>query len=92
MKGDICLLHYQSRMSSGHYRLCKITDVFPDAQGVVRTVEVGYRPRDKREAVLPFVPKDLTRIRVPVQRLVVLLPHDEAVSQELTQDTMESES
>ena len=70
--GNICLLQYKNKMSKGDYRLCRITETFPDGKGVVRKVEIEMRPRDKRDASLPYKSKTLVRQIVTIQRLVFL--------------------
>ena len=46
--GDVVMLNYKENLVDD-YRLAKVTDVFPDKQGLVRTVQVSFRRRDKRE-------------------------------------------
>ena len=74
--GDIVFMYYPSSVQDD-YRLAKITETFPDEKGLVRTVRVCYRKRDKREKVLPYKAKPLTEELVAVQRLSVLLPVSE---------------
>ena len=59
------------------YRLAIITKVFPDEDNLVRTVEIGYRRRDKRESSVDYWKKPLMSERVGVQRLSLLVPVDE---------------
>ena len=49
-------------------------EVFPDKDGLVRTVKIGYRRRDKRESSEVYSKKPLTIESVGVQRLSLLLP------------------
>ena len=70
--GDICLLKFNNKMDAGDYRLCRVSKVYPDAQGLVRTVDIQYRVRDPREKSLPYKSKSLLTTKVPVQRLVLL--------------------
>ena len=72
--GDICFLMQDAKLGSPGYRLCKVTAVYPDASGLVRTVQVGMRPRDSRESSLPYKVKELWLTDVSVQRLVMVLP------------------
>ena len=74
--GDIVFMYYPSSVQDD-YRLAKITETFPDEKGLVRTVRVCYRKRDKREKMLPYKAKPLTEELVAVQRLSVLLPVSE---------------
>ena len=69
--GDVCLLRYDS-MVKDKYRLCRVAEVYPDGEGVVRTVDVHLRPQDSREPLLPYRPKPLTVLKTGVQRLVLI--------------------
>ena len=51
--------------------------MYPDEQGVVRTVQVSYRKRYKREPVEVYRSKPLVSEKVGVQRLTLLQPVDE---------------
>ena len=75
--GDICLLMTDSKVSHPTYRLCRIAEVFPDINGLVRTVRILSRPRDTRESSLPYQVKELTSQTVSVQRLVLVMPVSE---------------
>ena len=75
-KGDIVFVYYPSSIQ-GDYRLAKIIDIFPDEKGLVRTVRIAYRKRDKREKALSYKSKPLENEIVSVQRLSVLLPVSE---------------
>ncbi|MCP3680184.1 MAG: hypothetical protein GY782_08035 [Gammaproteobacteria bacterium] len=44
--GDVVLVHYQSKVGKGDYRLARVSEVKPDHHGIVRTVTVKMRPRD----------------------------------------------
>ena len=72
--GDVCLIMSDNQLGGADYRICKVSEVFPDSQGVVRTVAIVSRPRDAREKSLPYVHKDLKTQKVSVQRLVLILP------------------
>ena len=79
--GDIVLVHYPSRASKGDYRLARISAVHPDPHGIVRTVTVIMRPRDKREKVTAdpphLKPKPPVELSLGIQRLAVILPVEE---------------
>ena len=75
--GDIVLVHYGKSIGKGDYRLAKVLSAEPDAHGRVRTVTVGARKRDKREATLPYRSMPLDEITVGVQRLAVICPIEE---------------
>ena len=70
---DIVLVRYQKKFSKPGWRMARITRVFPDDKGRVRTVEVAARPRHKSDVGKPYIPKDLEIMTVPVQRLVVMV-------------------
>ena len=54
------------------YRIAKVSDVFPDRRNLVRTVEVSYRRRDKREDPEVYKSKPLSSEKIGVQRLALL--------------------
>ena len=74
--GDVVFMYYPSSIQDD-YRLARVTEVFPDVHGLVRTVRVCYRKRDKRDRQLPYKSKVLAEELVAVQRLSVLLPVSE---------------
>ena len=76
--GDIVYMYYPNSIKD-HYRLARVLETLPDEKGLVRTVRVGYRKRNKREKSLPYKAKPLTEELVAVQRLSVLLPASEQV-------------
>ena len=51
--------------------------MFPDDQGVVRTVNVKMRPRDNRDKALPYKAKAPVVMNVGVQRLVLIVPAED---------------
>ena len=71
---DIVLVMYDRKIGKADYRLARILDVHPDEHGIVRTVTVGMRRRDKRETGMPYQPRPLERIKLGVQRLAVICP------------------
>ena len=70
--GDVCWLTWDSKLSS-RYTLCRVLSCETDEGGLVRTVEIERRPKDAREASLPYSSRALQRERVAVQRLVLLV-------------------
>ena len=70
--GDVCFLHYSGNLKDD-YRLVKILKMHPDKNGLVRTVTVSYRRRDRREKPADYKKKPLVEENVAVQRLSVLL-------------------
>ena len=80
--GDVCLVKYESKVGKADYRLSKVKEVEIDAKGLVRTAWVLMRPRDSREKTLPYCSKNLTTMKVGIQRLVLICPA-EMVEEEL---------
>ena len=77
--GDIVLLKYERSMGEDKFRLAKIESVKEDRHGRVRTVQVLVR--DRRRAIREKVEAcraGLVAMEVAVQRLVVILPREEA--------------
>ena len=70
-KGDVVLMRYAGNLVDD-YRLGLITKVYPDARGIVKTVEVSYRKRDAREKPEVYKSKPLTAMDVGVQRLALI--------------------
>lgn len=74
--GDIGHVRYDAVVGKIGWRLARVSEVFPDHKGVVRTITVVMRPTRMKESsdyvVLP--PKTLT---IAVQRFAVLLPQEE---------------
>ena len=83
-KNDVVLMSYKGNLVVD-YRLGIITEVFPDSSGRVRTVEVSFRKRDKREPVGEYRYKPLTSEKVGVQRLSLISSAEEASSSDLDQ-------
>ena len=75
-QGDIVFVYYTSSIQ-GEYRLARVVETFPDQKGLVRTVRIAYRRKDKREKPLPYKSKPLDEEIVSIQRLSVLLPASE---------------
>jgi hypothetical protein len=79
--GDIVLISYSDKSKSGTYRLGIVLQVELDDDNLVRTCEVSYRivRSDLPAEELRFYFNGLKykKIRVPVQRLCVLLPVEE---------------
>ena len=82
--GDICQL-LTSNLLAGTYRLVKITKIYQEEDGVVRSVDITYRRPDKRESVEKYVPRQVEN-KVSVQRLLYLFnendpacPHNEDI-------------
>ena len=74
--GDIVLILYEKKMAKGDYRLGRILSVLPDCHGLVRTVVVGVRAKE-RDKSAEYVPKPLEKIQLGVQRIAVIYPVEE---------------
>ena len=77
--GDVVLIEYKSKSMPGTYRLGKVLAVETDRDGLVRTCTVLYKlvkpvTKDNNNTVADVVSKE---VRVPVQRLVLILPIEE---------------
>ena len=75
---DVVMLKYQGNMKDD-YRLAIVRKTFKDKKGLVRTVRVGFRKRDKREPSSTYWRRPLTEEIVPVQRLSILQAAGEPV-------------
>ena len=75
---DIVMVHYPGNMTDD-YRIAKVTKVFPDKKKLVRTVEISYRRRNKREPPAVFRSKPLVTEKVHVQKLSLLQPAGEPI-------------
>lgn len=69
--GDIVMVNYSNNFTDD-YRIAKVTNVFPDSKGLVRTLEISYRRRNKREPAASYKVKPLVTEEVHVQRLSLL--------------------
>ena len=74
--GDIVYMYYPSSVKDD-YRLARVCETLPDEKGLVRTVRVCYKKRNKRESRTEYRAKPLSEELVSVQRLSVLLPASE---------------
>ena len=74
--GDVVMLYYEGNLKDD-YRLARVMQVHPDKSGLVRTVTIGYRRRNKNEKAEVYKKKPLVLEQVSVQRLSLLLPKDE---------------
>ena len=74
--GDVCLLSYPGKVQD-MYRYCRIDQVHPDEDGVVRNVTVSLRSRDAREKMILYRSKKPLQMLVGVKRLVLVCPNEE---------------
>ena len=80
--GDIVLVQYSQKFSKHKFRLARILELHPDACGRVRTVTAGLRDRHKAVGeAWDECKSGLSPMRLPVQRLVMVLPMAEQAHQ-----------
>ena len=73
--GSIVMVWYPSKMAHDRYRLGRVVGIKRGTDGLVRTAEVALRNLHKgAREVLGQCKAGVTRIVLPIQRLVVLLP------------------
>ena len=70
-RGDIVMMYYSGNLTDD-YRIAKVVDVYKDKKGLIRTVKVSFRKRDRREPAGEYWKKPLTSEIVAVQRLSLL--------------------
>ena len=79
--GDVVLISYSDKSKSGTFKFGIVESVEVDLDGLVRTCVVGYRivrsDLPVEELRLYYKGLKFKRIRVPVQRLIILLPIEE---------------
>ena len=73
--GDIVLLNYHAKYARDKFRLARVTQVLPDQHGDVRTVYVLLA--DKGTGSSEGEQGGRREMKVPVQRLVLVLPRVE---------------
>ena len=85
--GDVVMMIYAGNLKND-YRLARVLKTHPDRSGLVRTVTVGFRRKNNREKPEVYKSKPLVEEQVSVQRLSLLVPSNEAVS-EATKETVD---
>ena len=77
--GDVVMIQYSGKCVPATYRLGVVTAVVVETDGLVRTVEVEYSILAELPVAERLAYKGITkkRIRVAVQRLVLILPVEE---------------
>ena len=77
--GDVVMIKYEGKCAPASYRLGVVTAVEVESDGLVRTVEVEYSILTELPASERLLYKGITkkRIKVAVQRLVLILPVEE---------------
>jgi len=74
--GDVCLLAYSGKIGE-NVRYCRVDEVHPDEDGVVRNVTVSLRSRDAREKLMLYRSRKPWKMLVGVKRLLLICPNEE---------------
>ena len=75
--GDIGVLRYENKLGPDSWRLARIAKADPDDDGLVRTIQVQFRPRHVRDKGKAFKSKKPLVMSIGVQRFAVMLPVEE---------------
>ena len=78
--GDVVMLKYPGHFKDD-YCLARVSEVYPDEEGLVRTCQVQYRKKNPKEALTVFKSKPLISEKVTVHRLHPLGLADEVAAQ-----------
>ena len=90
-RGDVRHVKYAKELGDHDWRLAMVEDAKEDDDGVVRTMTVAFRPRNKRDTGKPYVSKTAQKLTIGVQRFAVLLAADEVLESE-ERDSVSSDS
>ena len=74
--GDVVLIQ-DSNLLRGNWKLGKVSNVYPGADGKVRIVDVQYKNLTVSEPMNQYQGKGYVTVQRPVQRLILLIPIDE---------------
>ena len=74
--GDVVMIQ-DSNLVRGNWKLGKVSNVYPGADGKVRRVDVQYKNLTVNEPMKQYQGKGYVTVQRPVQRLVLLIPIDE---------------
>ena len=72
MVGDVVMIQDRNA-KRGEWKLGKVSSVFPDSTGIVRSCNIKYKEKTPGLAI----PKGFITVSRPVQRVVVIVPCDE---------------
>ena len=78
--GDIGLIKYEKSLGSDSWRLARVARADPDEDGLVRTINVCFRPRHVRDQGKKYRAKQPLGMDIGVQRFAVMLPVEEQES------------
>ena len=77
--GDIVMLLGERKLGPAKYRLARVAELYPDSDGLVRTVSIALRSRRGGGTKVEQQP-------MAVQRLAVILPAEEKWNEGLAHD------
>ena len=80
--GDIVLVKTVPAVGKPSTKLARVDEVFPDQHGNVRDVTVISYPKQRKEKPGPYQPGQMDVQKLPVQRLVLMIPASEISSLE----------
>ena len=88
--GDVCVMQ-DSNAVRGDFRLCRVSQVYPDSKGIVRNVEVTVAAKQDGSKV--YKPLALWKLKRHVNNLIVIDAADESESENVVQndDTVEAD-
>ena len=86
--GDIVLVKYDGALKDPVFRRGMITAAHPDKNGLVRDVTVATQPKVKKDRPVSAKARRPVEYRLPVQRIIVLLPAEEVSSLEPASESL----
>ena len=75
--GDIGHVRYENKFGPEAWRIARVAKVQNSQDGLVRTIEVAFRPRHTSDRSKPYQSKPEVHLEIGVQRFAVLLPVEE---------------
>ena len=73
----------------GEWRLCIVTEIYPDKNGVVRNVEIKVAPRF--EGSSKYKPQVLYKLKRHVSKMIVIVPVEENKKESIDQHSIYNE-
>ena len=77
--GDVGHVHYTKKVGEDAWRIAMVVAAREDEDGVVRIVDVTFRPRHITDSGRPYLPKQPDMMTICIQRFSVLLAVEEQV-------------
>ena len=75
--GDVCFIQ-DANQTRGHFRRCRVVNVFPDKDGVVRNVEVVAS--SQIDGSSSYHPQQLSKLKRHASNLILIAPVDEGTN------------